>query len=218
MIIFDVHNSNNFACEVRSKKNKLGKSPKKDSNIYDINNFVVQNFSSKIIPKKEIFKIPTPIFQELPHDFYCVKTAKKSNKTKKNNNKKMNEVKNDFNKKNKIIVYKQSSSCNTSISISSICGISGVGGIEDKELGTNESNEMQEKFEKENNIEEALVSFYLILYHIFLIVILSFIFKFIYLGKNQKLIRFNLILFLNNPIEKRLFYYFAFIFFKKKKS
>jgi len=30
----------------------------------------VQNFSSKIVPKKEIFKIPTPIYQQLSDNYY----------------------------------------------------------------------------------------------------------------------------------------------------
>lgn len=67
--ISDNNNNNGFITE--KKNSKFCKSPRKDPNIYDINNFVVQNFSSKIIPKKEIFKIPTPIFNELPTNFYA---------------------------------------------------------------------------------------------------------------------------------------------------
>jgi len=61
------------------------KSPKKDSNIYDINNFVVQNFISKIIPKEDIFKIQVPIYQELPDDFYKTNKFNSSKEIKKFN-------------------------------------------------------------------------------------------------------------------------------------
>ena len=45
---------------------------KRNSNIYDINNFVVQCNSKKINERREIINIPIPVFSELPDNFYQI--------------------------------------------------------------------------------------------------------------------------------------------------
>lgn len=55
----------------RGKLKKMKKrSQKRDSSLYDINNFVVQNNTNKINERKEFFNIPIPVFKELDEDFY----------------------------------------------------------------------------------------------------------------------------------------------------
>jgi len=55
----------------KRKINKFKKrTPRRDSNLYDINNFVVQNNSNKINERKDVFDIPIPVFKELADDFY----------------------------------------------------------------------------------------------------------------------------------------------------
>ena len=60
--------------EIKFNKSKIKKikkrCQKRDSNLYDINNFVVQNNSNKINEKKDFFDIPIPIFKELDENFY----------------------------------------------------------------------------------------------------------------------------------------------------
>jgi hypothetical protein len=70
------------------------KTQRKNSNLYDINNFVVNSNSNKINEKKEYINIPIPVFRELEDDFYLIKNEKKVNKkledldiNKKTNNK-----------------------------------------------------------------------------------------------------------------------------------
>lgn len=60
--------------EIKFNKSKIKKikkrCQKRDSNLYDINNFVVQNNSNKINEKKDFFDIPIPIYKELDENFY----------------------------------------------------------------------------------------------------------------------------------------------------
>ena len=59
---------------MRNKIKKIKKrTQKRDSNLYDINNFVVQNNSNKINEKKDYINIPIPVFKELQEDFYEIK-------------------------------------------------------------------------------------------------------------------------------------------------
>lgn len=58
---------------LRTKIKKIKKrTQKRDSNLYDINNFVVQNNSNKINEKKEYINIPIPVFTELEDDYYSL--------------------------------------------------------------------------------------------------------------------------------------------------
>lgn len=58
---------------IRMKIKKIKKrSHKRDSNLYDINNFVVQNNSNKINEKKDFINIPIPVFRELEDNFYTL--------------------------------------------------------------------------------------------------------------------------------------------------
>lgn len=59
---------------VKNLKGKIKKIKKRtqrrDSNLYDINNFVVQNNANKINERKDIFDIPIPVYRELEENFY----------------------------------------------------------------------------------------------------------------------------------------------------
>ncbi len=56
---------------IKGKMKKIKKrTQRRDSNLYDINNFVVQNNSNKINERKDIFNIPIPVFTELEKNFY----------------------------------------------------------------------------------------------------------------------------------------------------
>lgn len=55
----------------RIKIKKIKKrTQKRDSNLYDINNFVVQNNTNKINEKKDFVNIPIPVFRELEDNYY----------------------------------------------------------------------------------------------------------------------------------------------------
>jgi hypothetical protein len=137
--IFDMKKGNNCGSE-QIKRNKFYKSPRKDSNIYDINNFVVQNFSSKIVPKNEICKILTPIFQELPEDFYIKNSKKKAFESENVKGEKTN-----FEKNNKENYSDSNANCH----------------LERKTLQRKEIDEVQSKFEKDNNLShESIVKIY----------------------------------------------------------
>ena len=63
---------------IKTKIKKIKKrTQKRDSNLYDINNFVVQNNSNKINEKKDYINIPIPVFRELEEDFYNFKEEMK---------------------------------------------------------------------------------------------------------------------------------------------
>ena len=64
----------NSKINCRNKIKKIKKrTQKRDSNLYDINNFVVQNNSNKINEKKDYINIPIPVFKELEEDYYEIK-------------------------------------------------------------------------------------------------------------------------------------------------
>ena len=46
------------------------RSQRKDTDLYDINNFVVQNNTNKINEKKNLFEIPIPVYQEIQENFW----------------------------------------------------------------------------------------------------------------------------------------------------
>lgn len=56
-------------CKGKLKKFKK-RTQRRDSNLYDINNFVMHNNTNKINEKKDVFNIPIPIFIELADDFF----------------------------------------------------------------------------------------------------------------------------------------------------
>lgn len=56
-------------CKGKLKKFKK-RAQRRDSNLYDINNFVVQNNTNKINERKDVFDIPIPVFKEVPNDYY----------------------------------------------------------------------------------------------------------------------------------------------------
>ena len=56
---------------LRTKLKKINKrSQRRDSNLYDINNFVVQNNTNKINEKKNIINIPIPVYKELEENYF----------------------------------------------------------------------------------------------------------------------------------------------------
>lgn len=56
-------------CKGKLKKFKK-RAQRRDSNLYDINNFVVQNNTNKINERKDVFDIPIPVFKEISEDYY----------------------------------------------------------------------------------------------------------------------------------------------------
>ena len=65
------NNKNNKEVKTTPNKQKR-KQIKRNSNIYDINNFVVQSSSKKINERREIINIPIPVFSEVSEYFYDV--------------------------------------------------------------------------------------------------------------------------------------------------
>ena len=55
-------------CKGKLKKFRK-RTQRRDSNLYDINNFVVHNNTNKINVKKDVFNIPIPVFKELEDHF-----------------------------------------------------------------------------------------------------------------------------------------------------
>ena len=53
--------------KLRTKKKKI---VKKSNNLYDIDNFVIQNNVKKIDQRKQFLNIPIPVFNELNYDYY----------------------------------------------------------------------------------------------------------------------------------------------------
>ena len=66
-------NLNKKLCKIlKTKIKKIKKrSQRRDSNLYDINNFVVQNNTNKINEKKDFKNIPIPVYRELEEDYYA---------------------------------------------------------------------------------------------------------------------------------------------------
>lgn len=60
-------------CKGKLKKFKK-RAQRRDSNLYDINNFVVHNNSNKINERKDVFNIPIPVYKELADDFFSKNT------------------------------------------------------------------------------------------------------------------------------------------------
>ena len=57
--------------EIRKKLHtKKKKIVKKSNNLYDINNFVIQNNVKKIDQRKQMLNIPIPVYNELNDDYF----------------------------------------------------------------------------------------------------------------------------------------------------
>jgi hypothetical protein len=61
----------NRSTKIKNKKIKKKKSyQKRTSNIFDLNNFIVQNSSNIIRPKYQHVNIPIPVYKEIKESFY----------------------------------------------------------------------------------------------------------------------------------------------------